>query len=346
MTTIVFSLWRWTGDYYTKDIPNGVEVAPHTGSIYTIQADGSGLTEVFSRPGKDANIPTFTADGLWIVFQSDVSGRHQIYRCRPNGSDLVNLTAGDRLGAEWQEAYGFSLSANGQRMVYTVHNGKIGRAVVANADGSDPRWVAPHLGYTYMGALSPRGDRIVFSGPADDYRLKLLDLATDTLTDLTPDHPASYVPQFTSDGQTIFFIRRDGDIYRVEAASGPVQRLTTGNNYVRFRLSALDQHGSSDGPAVAPDGSQIAYISTRGGVANIWVMDLDGQGQRQLTFRDTPCGRVRWSPDGRSIAFVSFVGPYPQLFIVDVAGGEPRQLTHLDGAVYNINWKLPDSSNR
>src|SRR5262249_32762514 len=145
--------------------------------------------------------------------------------------------------------------------------------------------------------------------------------------------------QFTPDGKTIVFIRRDGDVYRIEADGRNLRRLTEGGSHVEFKLSAKDQHGSTDGPHVSPDGKRIAYVAVKDGGPNVCIMNLDGTKQRQLTFRKTPCGRVRWSPDGSRLAFVSFEGQYPQLFVVATKGGEPRQLTRLEGAVYFINWK-------
>jgi Tol biopolymer transport system component len=156
---------------------------------------------------------------------------------------------------------------------------------------------------------------------------------------LTPDHPDSFVPQFTPDGKVIVFLRRDGDVYRVDADGKNLRRLTEGSRHVEFRLSAKDQHGSTDGPDVSPDGKRVAYIAVRDGVANVCVMNFDGSGQRQVTARKTSCGRVRWSPDGRRLAFVSFEGKYPQLFTVAADGGEPRQLTRLEAAVYFVNWR-------
>ena len=137
----------------------------------------------------------------------------------------------------------------------------------------------------------------------------------------------------------IVFVRRDGDVYRVDADGKNLQRLTEGDRYVEFKLSAKDKHGSTDGPQISPDGKQIAYLAVKDGVANVCVMNLDGREQRQLTSRKTPCGRVRWSPDGKQIAFVSFEDKYPQLFVVAAKGGEPRQLTQLEGAVYFVCWK-------
>ena len=116
------------------------------------------------------------------------------------------------------------------------------------------------------------------------------------------------------------------------------RRLTEGNGYVEFRLSAKDRHGSTDGPHLSPDGKRVAFIALRKGIPQVCTIDIDGSNLRQLTTRDTPCGRVRWSPAGKQIAFVSFVGTYPQLFVIDATGGKPKQLTSVDGAVYSVTW--------
>ncbi len=335
---LVFSVRRWDGDYSSKDVPGGVETTPVVGEVYTVTADGSGLKELKGL-GRGADYPSFSPDGTWLYFQAKAQGHTHIYRARPDGSGARNLTEGRQPGGRWKDCFGYCLAGDGRKMVYTVHDGRTGRVALADADGAGARLVAPDLGYTYMAALSPGGDRVVFSGPARGYRLLLAALPDGKPVVLTPDHPECFVPQFTPDGKTVIFVRRDGDVYRVGADGKGLRRLTEGNRYVEFRLSAGDRHGSTDGPHVSPDGRRIAYIAVRGGVPNVWVMGVDGSGQRQVTFRKTPCGRVRWSPDGKRLAFVSFEGKYPQLFVVAAAGGEPRQLTRLDGAVYFAGWK-------
>lgn len=335
---LVFSLRTWEGDFQTEDIPGGVKITPVVGTIYKINADGSGLTKI-AQPGKDANAPGFSPDGKWIYYQSNVTGHSQIYRCRPDGSEVVNITAGERLGKSWQESYGFALSRDGHKLLYTVHDGSTGRVALAEPDGANPRLLFPDFGYTYMGALSPKGDQLVLSGPARQYRLLVASLPDGQPRELTPDHPDSYAPQFTPDGKTIIFLRRDGDIYRVDTDGQNLRRLTEGNRYVEFRLSEQDHHGSTDGPHLSPSGKQIAYISRQDGTPNVYVMNLDGSGQRQVTFRKSACGRVRWNTEETDLAFVSFEGKYPQLFTVPATGGQPVRLTDLPGAVYFINWK-------
>ncbi|MCA9449420.1 MAG: PD40 domain-containing protein, partial [Candidatus Omnitrophica bacterium] len=290
--------------------------------------------------GGRTEYPVPGPDGEWVYFQSNVTGRSQVYRCHWDGSNVTNLTAGNPLGAEWSESFGITLSADGKQFLYTVHNGEMGRAVIANADGSKPRFVAPQLGYTYMAAISPQGNQIVFSGPARGYRLLIADLPEGEPRLLTPEHPESFAPQFTPDGNTILFFRRDGDLYRIDSDGKHLRRMTEGNRYVEFRLSKKDQHGSTDGPQLSPDGKTIAYMVDRDGISNIHLIDVAGNNPRPLTARTTSCGRPRWSPDGKQIAFISFVGEskYPQLFVIDVQGGEPRQVTNLDEAVYFPQW--------
>jgi Tol biopolymer transport system component len=51
------------------------------------------------------------------------------------------------------------------------------------------------------------------------------------------------------------------------------------------------------------DGKSISYIDTHGGVSNIWIVDDQGEGVKQIT--DFSSGLIfwhAWSRDGRSLA--------------------------------------------
>jgi TolB protein len=152
---LVFSVKIWDGEYASKDVPGGVETTQVVGAIYRINADGSGLKKLVQL-GKNTDYPTFSPDGNWVYFQSNALGYSHIYRCAPDGSKVTNLTAGNRLGQRWRDAYGYALSRDGRRLLYTVHDGSTGRVALADADGGNPRLLFPDLGYIYMGALSPR----------------------------------------------------------------------------------------------------------------------------------------------------------------------------------------------
>ena len=57
-------------------------------------------------------------------------------------------------------------------------------------------------------------------------------------------------------------------------------------------------------PAWSPDGRTIVFVSWRDGNGEVYAMDADGSGPRNLTQNPAKDVRPAWSPDGRSIAFV------------------------------------------
>lgn len=115
-----------------------------------------------------------------------------------------------------------------------------------------------------------------------------------------------------------------GDLWSMPIVGGPATRLTSD--------AAWDSE-----PRVSPDGSQIAFVSDRGGNEQIWVMNLDGSDLRKLTNEDT--ARVTdpvWDPSGdwlivrRRTVDTRSIG-VTELWQVHVEGGTLGfQLTSLD----------------
>src|SRR5262245_33815329 len=61
---------------------------------------------------------------------------------------------------------------------------------------------------------------------------------------------------------------------------------------------------SASAPAWSPDGKWIAFLSSRGGKANVWRIPVDGGEAEQLTDEKGGVSALRFSPDGRSLAFL------------------------------------------
>jgi Tol biopolymer transport system component len=178
-----------------------------------------------------------------------------------------------------------------------------------------------------------------------------------TRMELTHDG-RSGVGSFSPDGSMVVYEHRDlafpqrlagmpevvgSDLYVVAVAGGTP------------RLMAHSQKGWWLGsPTWSPDGSRIAYTVFKGGRApspyEIWIMNSDGSGQRQLVGFGTGCGGgvciggMAWSPDGSILAFSSVTGSAineEQIYLVRADGSALRQITQEGGS-----WPVwsPDGS--
>ena len=83
--------------------------------------------------------------------------------------------------------------------------------------------------------------------------------------------------------------------------------------------------------------NQIAFISDRAGVANVWAMNPDGTGQRQVSSELTPVLDYAVAPDGSSLV----VGDGRRLVYLRADGGDRRELTQ-DGLLEFDPTYAPD----
>jgi Tol biopolymer transport system component len=85
-------------------------------------------------------------------------------------------------------------------------------------------------------------------------------------------------------------------------------------------------------PAYAPDGTKIVYASTQSGRSEIWVMNVDGSNQKQLTFPGHPTAPdanfPSYSPDGTKIVFLGgYETEYGNIWVMNADSTHRTQLT-------------------
>lgn len=69
----------------------------------------------------------------------------------------------------------------------------------------------------------------------------------------------------------------------------------------------ITRGGKDTSPKWSPDGRQIAFMSTRNGAPQIYILPVQGMGgeARQLTRHERGAMAPAWSPDGKQIAYLS-----------------------------------------
>jgi dipeptidyl aminopeptidase/acylaminoacyl peptidase len=111
-------------------------------------------------------------------------------------------------------------------------------------------------------------------------------------------------PQISPDGKWVVYTvatpdmdanRNVTNIWMVSASGGAAAQLT--------------QSGHDSSPVWSPDGKTIAFLSSRGGETQVYVLSLEGGEAQRLTKLSTGADFVKWSPDGKTIAFTSSVYP-------------------------------------
>jgi eukaryotic-like serine/threonine-protein kinase len=76
----------------------------------------------------------------------------------------------------------------------------------------------------------------------------------------------------------------------------------------------------------APDG-RIVYESDFDGDRDVWIMNQDGTGRKNLTSSPGRDGNPRVTPDGRYILFTSLRSEAPEIWRMEIDGSNPVQLT-------------------
>jgi len=76
-----------------------------------------------------------------------------------------------------------------------------------------------------------------------------------------------------------------------------------------------------------PDGGKIVYSTINNGNADIWLMNPDGSGQKQLTSDPNTDASPKISPDGRFIYFLSNRSGLMSVWRMNTDGSNPQKIT-------------------
>lgn len=160
---------------------------------------------------------------------------------------------------------------------------------------------APPAAETPSGAAAPATDAAAMSASAvgsarkgPDHRFSGADLF---------DLSVAADPQISPDGRYIAYVRRSNDIMSDRAVSS----IWLIDSQTGEEVPIAGRNGGAFSPRWSPDGKRLAFASTEGGSAQLWVRWMNGGEAVRLTGLPTSPSSIAWSPDGRSIAYTMLV---------------------------------------
>ena len=235
--------------------------------------------------------PVVSPDGTRIVFYSarDLFSIEMFLADAHTGEILRRVTK-TAVNPHWQSLEFInsagSFDDTGQRFVFSALSG--GRPVLDVLDvgsGAVQKEVPfPQLGEILHPAWSPDGQSVAFaalSGGLTD--LYVYDLQTDSLRRLSNDAYADLEPAWSPDGRKIAFV--------TDRFSTDTTALRPGN----YRLALMDvatgrieplpsfENAKNINPQWSPDGASLYFLSDRGGITNIYRLEVATGTRTQIT---------------------------------------------------------------
>src|SRR5438309_1754222 len=99
----------------------------------------------------------------------------------------------------------------------------------------------------------------------------------------------------------------------------------------------------STAPSGRPAAGQIAFTTDRDGNVDIYVMNADGSGVRNLSNNPSPDAVPTWALDGTRIAFYSERDGNGEIYVVNADGSNPLNLTNNPASDATPAWS-PDGT--
>jgi Tol biopolymer transport system component len=273
-----------------------------------------------------------------IAYSSHVENAHaDIFLTNTAGNWQKHLTKNSffshftrNLKSDFQPTW----SPDDSHIAFVSRRGRSQEIFVMKADGTDEQQLTDNRCENLQPAWSPDGKQIAFIHssifvkelyPGKNEEISVLNIylmnsdgsGQVRITNGLFDHTC---PKWLPDGKHIIYTDWH-DIWIMNADGAEPTELTNTSN--------------ASWPSVSQDGKHIAFVSYKDGNGELFTMNVDGSGVRQLTdhLKKIIC-EPTWSPDGIQIAFKYGDG----LSIVNVESGKIESVKNkdfLNNVVYN-----------
>jgi Tol biopolymer transport system component/DNA-binding winged helix-turn-helix (wHTH) protein len=329
--------------------PDGRYLAYHSyrrGGIWLIPARG-GVPRQVAAAGSN---PAWSPDGTRLAFQSDehadvtptawlATSGSTIWVVDADGRNARELT---RLGSPLGGHASPTWSRDGRFLAFTVFEaGPDCGLWLLNLASNAVTVLERDRGF-FEPVFAPDGRSIYVAGGAALITRLPFDPATGTKNGEREHIPVAGVPgvrglTIAADGRRLAFA---GLALSSQIWAQPVRSDGTVADAATALTSDTSRRNSL--PVISPDGSKIAYLSTRSGQSSdVWVMGVDGREPLQLTADEGAESKPGWFPDSRRVAFLSSRKNALGLFAVDVFTRREEQFFDFTRTRHQPNRKHP-----
>jgi Tol biopolymer transport system component len=286
---------------------------------------------------------SFSPDGKRFVFLGGGNdpGTRTLFNADADGGDVrpipLRLPTGVAIGLPAWSPDGKTIAcAYGSALNQDPNSTYLGVTAFNVSDGAETRITNERwLGVNGLSWL-PDGSGLVLNGAEQELsppQIWQLSFPGGEARRITNDLNTYQGASLTADGTSLVAVQTD----RV-----PNIWVAPGGDAARARqiTSGTGRFDGFYGVSWTPDG-RIVYASVASGSWDIWVMNADGTGQRQLTVGARSNYGPSVSADGRYIIFVSNrAGEVFNVWRMDLDGGDPKRLTSGQGE--NFAHPTPD----
>src|SRR5260221_9967573 len=120
-----------------------------------------------------------------------------------------------------------------------------------------------------------------------------------TFDDMIKLHRVS-APRISGDGKWAAFAVSTPDMEANRNASNVWMVSTAGGEAMQ-----VTQSGHDSSPAWSPDGKTLAFLSSRDGNSQVYLLSMEGGEAKKMTTLSTGADLFQWAPDGKALAFTS-----------------------------------------
>ncbi len=299
-----------------------------------MEDEESALVNLTHNPGDDVG-PAYSAEGWWMVFQSNRDGNWEIYTVDFFGQHLTRQTYGPARDTDpvWSPACAGSTpgSVTGTIAFQSDRAGNWDIFLLNLGTSKGPFQMTTDPGSDTNPSWAPDGSALAFesdkNGNWDIFTIR--PDGTDRVQ--RTDDPADEIgPVWSPDGSAIAYASNrsgDWDLYMLDL-----------NNNQEMPL-ALGQ-GDDLLPTWSPDGRQVAFQSNWDGDWEIYVYDVISNTLLRLTDNPANDEAPSWACDGNRVLFHSDRGRDTDIY--SVALNDPadvKQLTRQDSTEQSVLWQ-------